>query len=145
MDSQAFNSLINNAALLLALAVLYDVAFSGSESNARWKQALVGVFVGLIGIALMLNPWILTPGLIFDTRSVLLSTAGLFFGAIPTAVAVIVTGLFRIYQGGFGALTGVTVILMTAGLGVAWGQWRHRFFDKPPGGLAAFCPGRRAG
>ena len=99
MDSQALNSLINNAALLLALAVLYDIAFSGVESNARWKQALVGLVIGLIGVALMLNPWILMPGLIFDTRSVLLSTAGLFFGAIPAAVAVVVTGLFRIYQG----------------------------------------------
>ena len=138
MDSQALNSLINNAALLLALVVLYDIVFSSAESNTRLKQALVGLFIGLIGMALMLNPWIFMPGLIFDTRSVLLSTAGLFFGAIPTAVAVVATGLFRVYQGGFGILTGVTVILITAGLGVAWRHQRRRFFSQPPDWLELY-------
>lgn len=144
MDSQALNSLINNAALLLALAVLYDVAFSGAESNTLGKQTLVGLVIGLIGVALMLNPWTLTPGLIFDTRSVLLSTAGLFFGAVSTTVAVVVTGLFRIYQGGFGTLTGVTVILITAGLGIAWRYGRRRFVSQPLGWLELYGFGAAA-
>ncbi|MCP5159674.1 MAG: PAS domain S-box protein [Gammaproteobacteria bacterium] len=123
---QALLSLVNNAALLLALAVLYDIASPGSEPNTRFKQVLIGVCIGLIGIVLMLNPWILAPGVIFDTRSVLLSTAGLFFGPVSAVIAATIASLFRIYQGGSGAWTGVIVIVVTTGLGLAWSHWRRR-------------------
>jgi len=78
----------------------------------------------------MLNPWQFAPGIVFDTRSIVLSLAGLFFGLIPTAIAAVMTSLFRIYQGGAGAWTGVAVIVTSAGLGVAWRhlrpRWRHK-------------------
>ncbi|MCB1770013.1 MAG: PAS domain S-box protein [Candidatus Competibacteraceae bacterium] len=133
MDPEVLTSLINNAALLLVLAVLYDLAFSDSEFNTFLKQALIGLCISLIAVALMLNPWVLAPGLIFDTRSVLLSVAGLFFGLIPSTIAAAIASLFRAYQGGPGAWTGVVVIMVTTGLGVAWSYWRRKPHQSPSG------------
>ncbi len=125
MSHAALIGLINNAALLLVLGVVYDATSSGLEApNTGLKQVLVGVGVGLIGVALMLSSWLLAPGVIFDARSVLLSVSGLFFGSLTTGVAVVISGLFRIYQGGIGVWMGVTVIVVTASLGVAWRHGR---------------------
>ena len=131
MSYAALIGLIGNAALLLALGVVYDAIFPDSEkSDTGFKQVLAGVVVGLIGMALMLSSWVLMSGAIFDARSVLLSVSGLFFGPLTTGVAVVISGLFQIYQGGLGAWMGVTVIVVTAGLGVAWRYGRRRTRKK---------------
>jgi PAS domain S-box-containing protein len=56
----------------------------------------------------------------FDTRSILLSISGLFFGLIPTAIAVLMTAIFRIWQGGGGVYMGVATIFTSSVLGLAW-------------------------
>lgn len=120
-------SLISNVGLLLALAVLYDLLLRRwSSVRVDALQLLLGVSIGLIGIAVMLTPWEWMPGLIFDTRSVLLGLSGLFFGPLPTVVAVLMTGSLRWYQGGIGAPVGIGVILTSAGIGLLWRQLRFR-------------------
>jgi PAS domain S-box-containing protein len=112
--------LINNAALLLALAVLYDT-LPLQRNERRWTQDIVsGVLIGLIGVAVMLTPWRFSEGVVFDTRSILLSITGLFFGLIPTLIATGMTCALRIYQGGDGVIMGVSVILTSASLGLIW-------------------------
>lgn len=81
----SFSGLLNNAALMLVLCVVYDTFGVYAISNKILRYCLTGVLVGLIGIAVMLNPWSLQPGVFFDTRWVLLSLCGLFFGLAPTA------------------------------------------------------------
>jgi len=127
MGEASFPVLVQNIALLLALVLIVDVI------SPRWPiaqrslgQVLVGIVIGAIGITLMLTPWVQAPGLVFDTRSVLLGISGLFFGGIPTLVAMAITVAFRIYQGGSGALTGVSVILATGTIGILWRQARKR-------------------
>ncbi len=67
MSYAALIGLIGNAALLLALGVVYDAIFPDSEkSDTGFKQVLAGVVVGLIGMALMLSSWVLMSGAIFD-------------------------------------------------------------------------------
>ena len=80
--------------------------------------------IGLIGIVLMLTPWILVPGLVFDTRSVMLSITGLFFGKLPTSIAMIITGIFRISIGGDGVWMGLAVILSSGLIGMLWNKFR---------------------
>ncbi len=131
MNSDTFMGLVNNAALLLALVVLYDF-LPPPPNTRRWMQAIVtGVLLGFIGIAIMLTPWRFSEGVIFDTRSILLSVTGLFFGLIPTVIAALMTGILRMVQSGDGALTGVAVILTSAGLGLGW-RYILRFWDKTP-------------
>lgn len=124
-------SLINNAALLLALGVLYDTLNLDPKLKSRWVKVLTGFFIGIIGITVMLTPWQFTPGVTFDTRSVLLSVTGLFFGFVTTTVAAVMASLFRFYQGGAGAWTGTGVIITSSVLGLAWRYHRHRWQNIP--------------
>ncbi|HZK88103.1 MAG TPA: HD domain-containing phosphohydrolase, partial [Anaerovoracaceae bacterium] len=63
-------------------------------------------------------------GVIFDTRSILISVSGLFFGYIPTIIAAVIISAYRILIGGTGAFTGVTVTVVTAGIGLIWHYFR---------------------
>jgi PAS domain S-box-containing protein len=118
--------LVNNAALLLALALLYhmlDFKFRVRKLPFL-KENFIGILLGGIGMAIMLNPMDFGQGVIFDTRSVLLCISGFFFGGIPTLVAMAMTAVFRLWLGGTGAWTGVTVIAASGGIGLAWRYFR---------------------
>lgn len=113
--------MIHNLTLLLATAYVFDLV------TARWPQkktihtqVFFGIFVGVIGMAAMTVPWAVAPGVIIDSRSILLSISGLFFGWIPTGVAMGMAGVFRMYQGGAGAWTGVAVIVFSGCIGIVW-------------------------
>lgn len=117
--------LINNIALLLALGLLYDTLLHKRRRiSTVGSPLLTGLFIGLLGLAIMMTPWTYVPGVVFDTRSVLLCVAGLFFGTIPTVVAVLVTALFRAYTGGVGMWTGIAVIFTSGAIGLIWRHYR---------------------
>lgn len=120
MSSDTFMGMVNNAALLLALAVLYDTLPLKRKERHQTLQIFTGVLIGLIGIAVMLTPWNFLEGVNFDTRSILLSLTGFFFGPLPTLVVAVMTIALRLVQGGVGDMTGVSVILTSAGLGLGW-------------------------
>jgi hypothetical protein len=127
VNTSTIVGLVNNAALLGALVLLYDmVGYRPEGGNRASRQAVTGLILGAIGVAVMLTPWQFTPGVVFDTRSVLLCVSGLFFGALPTLFATLMTGAFRLYTGGTGAWTGVAVIFTSGGIGLAWRHLRHR-------------------
>lgn len=126
MVESAFLPLLQNAGLLLALAVVYDlVADRASARIGRAGQVAAGLMIGAIGLAIMVTPWVAAPGVNFDTRSVLLAVSGLVFGVVPTAIAMALTAALRLAQGGAGALVGVSVILAAGSIGIAWRRWRH--------------------
>lgn len=119
--------LVQNAALLLAVAVVFDaVSLRVSFDRTRLQQAASGLVLGVIGISIMLTPWQFAPGIFFDTRTVLLNIVGLFFGAIPTMATLAVMIVWRVAQGGPAALTGIVGMLVAAGLGLLWREWRRR-------------------
>ena len=120
MNLESVSGLINNAALLLALALLYEILPLRKKSPSVLQQLITGGLIGGIAIAIMSTPWRFTSGVFFDTRSVLLSLSGLYFGWLPTVTAVLISALFRLYSGGSGALTGVGAIVISAALGSLW-------------------------
>lgn len=127
MSSASVIGLVNNAALLLALGILYDMLsypLRGGK-NPILQQILAGVVLGGVGIAIMLTPWDFGQGVVFDTRSVLLCIAGLFFGVVPTLLAVLMTSLFRLFSGGAGAWAGIAVIITSGGIGLIWRHFRR--------------------
>jgi PAS domain S-box-containing protein len=137
VSAQLFISLIYNTSLLLVLTAIYSgikfkIPFE-SALPSRTRDFLTGVLIGLIGVALMTSPWEFEPGIRFDARSILLSVTGLFFGVIPTALAVGITGAFRLFVDGAGELSGLGVIFTSAGLGLIWQHWRPDL--KLKGGL----------
>ncbi|WP_418357521.1 hypothetical protein ACNH6B_16220 [Shewanella basaltis] len=60
MDS--FFSLLNNAVLLLALVVIFDAVRIQHFASTQYKSILSGIFIGIIAISVMSNPWELRPG-----------------------------------------------------------------------------------
>ena len=133
-EGNSYLTLLQNIAFLLALVLIFDLLrVKVRKQNIFAQKVFIGVLVGGTGILIMLTPWVLSPGIVFDTRSVLLSTSGLFFGATPTLVAMAITAALRIYQGGGGALTGVLVILATGTLGIIWHYQRKSTLIKVKG------------
>ncbi len=113
--------LAQNVALLLALVVVFDtIALRFRSGRFLLRKVGLGLVLGTIGLGVMLTPMVLVPGVVFDTRSVLLGISGLFFGSLPTFIAMAITAAFRFYQGGSGAVTGVLVILATGSMGILW-------------------------
>jgi len=131
MNQSLIIGLLQNASILLAFAVLYDLfSLKKDGSKPLLNQFGVGLILGILGIILIATPWTLVPGITFDTRSILLSVTGLFFGPLPTLVAVVLTGAYRIYLGGNGIFMGLAVIVSSAGVGLLWRHFRPRWDQK---------------
>lgn len=127
MSGELTRSLIVNVSLLLVLSVLYNTLLAKAFSHTKSYKMITGAIMGFLGILLMINTVSLSEGVIFDTRSILISVSGLFFGYIPTIIAAVIISGYRIFIGGVGAFTGVTVTVVAACIGLIW---RHFRIDK---------------
>ncbi|MFU8793615.1 MAG: HD domain-containing phosphohydrolase [Acholeplasmataceae bacterium] len=116
---------VENAILLLALLLLYQATDINITESKKHKQALIGLLIGLFMILIMMNPWRLTEGVIFDSRSVLMGVTGLFFGPIATLIAAVIGGLYRISIGGQGVYVGVSTIFLSGFIGLYWCKIKH--------------------
>ncbi|HSM23865.1 MAG TPA: LytS/YhcK type 5TM receptor domain-containing protein [Anaerolineaceae bacterium] len=131
IDEPSFLKLLQNISFLLSLILIFDLLqFKVSKRKVFAKNLLIGILVGGIGVLIMLTPWVLSPGIVFDTRSVLLGVSGLFFGTIPTVIAMIITAALRLYQGGAGALMGLLVIFFSGSVGILWHHLRKEPLSK---------------
>jgi len=90
MDSVLMRDMILNASLLLTISIIYNSLFIKQLKKKKLYDALMGVVIGIVGILLMTNAVDVSSGIIFDTRSILISTTGMFFGFIPTLTAVLI-------------------------------------------------------
>jgi PAS domain S-box-containing protein len=122
-----FFSLIYNAALLLSVGLFYDLFCRGKQaSSTRIIQLIFGLIIGGVTIVLMATPAHWAPGIIFDTRSILLSLVGLFFGYVPTLTAMAIGVGYRLHLGGGGTLVGVATIVSSGLIGLTWRHYRFR-------------------
>jgi len=125
MKESILIGLLQNAALLLAFSMLYqNVWIKNEASKSISAKIIVGLVLSSIGVILMSTPWMMVPGITFDMRSVLLSVSGLFFGPIPTIIAMFITGIVRIAIGGDGLWMGLAVILTSGTIGLLWRKFR---------------------
>lgn len=109
---EALLALIQNVAILLAAILVFDLfPTRGRLQDTIGNRLVLGAVLGVLVVVVMLTPWKLAPGVVFDTRSVLISVSGLFFGTLPTLLCMAMSAAYRLYQGGQGAFTGVLVIL----------------------------------
>ena len=123
MDREALYALINNVALLLSLSIIYEITYLASTRLRRLQPYISGCFIAIICIIIMSVPFTLQSGIIFDTRSILISVTALTFGPIPTVIVVIAALAARIVISGAGTLSGIAVIISSALIGLAWRRW----------------------
>lgn len=120
-------ALLYNTALLMVLVLFFDLITSHRRLEWRWPaQLLGGAVVGFLGVGLIAAAYVVEPGVVFDTRSVLLCVSGLFLGPIPTAVAMGMTAGYRLILGGAAAWPGVAAIVLSGGLGLLWRHFRRK-------------------
>lgn len=125
MKNSIIIELIQNAAILLAFAMLYENFWVKNEnSKSIGAKIIMGFILSGIGVVLMFTPWTWAPGMIFDTRSVMISIAGLFFGTIPTIITMTITGIIRLLIGGDGKWMGIAVIISSGIIGLLWRNFR---------------------
>ena len=124
--------LLYNLSALVAISVLsgfIDLRFS----PFRWKgKVLQGLLFGVAALIGMHYPFVLTEGIIFDGRSVVISMAAAFFGPISGLIAAFIALLYRYFVvGGSGVLTGALVIILSFLIGWAFYIYRrHKQLDK---------------
>ncbi|MEX2181739.1 MAG: ATP-binding protein [Gemmatimonadaceae bacterium] len=123
--------LVHNAALLLAIVLIFDVRDRWAIGALSRRGTLVldlatGAAVGVAALLILWSGVRVAAGGLVDTRSVLFFISGLYLGAVPTLVAAVMGILGRVFLvGGPAAATGVAVIVTSAGIGLLWRNFRR--------------------
>jgi diguanylate cyclase (GGDEF)-like protein/PAS domain S-box-containing protein len=112
--------LIQSVALLITLCVLQVFVARFAHDNRLIGKVLSGALFGGICVIGMLLPVEVTPGVIIDPRSVILSMAGLFGGPIVAAITAVIAITYRLFVGGDGVYVGVVVVLACTSFGLAY-------------------------
>ena len=121
METQIFIEFAHSASLLLAAVLIFDlISVESSGGQSPWRQVATGVALGMIGVVILMTTMTLSPGVVFDARSILIGITGLFFSPLATAVAAGIVSGCRFWIGGTGALTGVAVIVASGAVGILW-------------------------
>ncbi|MDD3972803.1 MAG: LytS/YhcK type 5TM receptor domain-containing protein, partial [Clostridia bacterium] len=123
-------ALITNAALLVVFSLIHEVIYLLPSKYKRMQPILSGFIISLICFAIMNIPFKLSPGIIFDTRSILISVTALIFGPIPTVITVITASITRLVMDGTGMLPGISVIVTSAAIGLIWRKWIYQKSSK---------------
>ncbi len=119
--------LLQNIALLIALAAAYQIIGARFRHRSLGYNVLSGLLFGAVGIIGMMSPVTFAPGVILDGRSIIMAVAGFIGGPIVALVAAISNSLFRwLWIGGSGTFVGVMVILEAALFGILFHEWHKR-------------------
>ncbi len=118
--------LVQNLALLVALAALFQRIGARVRQTTLRRRILSGLLFGAVGVVGMATPVRLLPGIIFDGRSVILAVAGIFGGPVVAGTAALACAAYRLALGGAGTVMGLAVIVEAATLGAAAETVRRR-------------------
>ncbi len=133
MEGSMVLGLLQNTAILISFSMIYDYFWSRYDHpRAVGLNIVAGLIMGFFGVILIMTPWNMSPGIVFDVRSVLLSISGLFLGAIPTVIAMLITSAFRVIVGGGGMWMGISVIVSAGTIGILWRYLRPGWTRKRP-------------
>lgn len=122
-----FIALVNNIALLLAMSICHSFILQTFRYKTFGYTVASGCLFGIVTIAGMMNPYVLTEGIIFDGRSLVASIAGLFGGPVAATLVVLFGGLYRwLGIGGDGVWMGIVVLIVSAAWGVLFHYLRNR-------------------
>ena len=115
-----------NILFLLILSVVYSTYPFRDHSKLFSHTPLIGFVIGLLGILFMFNPLVIEQGVQFDSRSIIAGVSAMTFGFVPSLIGAIMMALFRIYLGGAGVLSGVSLIFVSFAIGSIWHKARFK-------------------
>ena len=130
MNFKTFLELLDNAEFLLILVVIYEISSIFLIKFKKMNLIIKGILIGLIGIIIMTVPYEFSSGLVFDTRSILLSSTAFIFSSSTLFISALMMILYRIYMGGIGAFPGVLVITSVSLIGFFWKKYVFKHTQK---------------
>ncbi|MGH0052798.1 MAG: HD domain-containing phosphohydrolase [Sphaerochaetaceae bacterium] len=117
-------NILFNIAIMLSLSLFFTLYQYRSIMIPIRHQILIGVLEGVLGLLVLSKPFLLTEGIRFDTRSILLLVSGMFFGWIPTIIAGSIMAVYRIILAGTGLIAGLLIIITSSVIGIVWHHTR---------------------
>ncbi len=87
--------IIYNLAILVAISIIASFVDRRLRDKIILRQVLQGLIFGTTAIVGMLKPFVLTEGLFFDGRSVVISTCALFYGPVGGSISALMTLVVR--------------------------------------------------
>lgn len=130
MNARIFFELLDNAELLLVLVVIYEIGSIFLSKYRKIRSLLSGIMIGLIGIVIMSLPYEFMSGLVFDTRSILISATAITFSLPSLIISALIMLIYRIYLGGVGVLPGILVITSISIFGLLWNHFIFKRVNK---------------
>lgn len=100
-----------NVLMLFAVVVAYSISNYEVRTERLLSKIAIGLVIGSIGIIILLNPFLYREGIMFDTRTVLLSLTAFYFSIETAIIASLITIGLRIHLGGSGVLFAIIIIL----------------------------------
>lgn len=118
--------LTQNIALIVALTVLHQFVLRRWRPSSSIYTIVSGLLFGAVGLIGMMTPITLAPGLIYDSRSIMLSTAGMFGGPVVGLISAVMCTVYRFSIGGMGMWVGIGTIVTSTLLGIGMHHLRRR-------------------
>ncbi len=122
--------IIENVIILFAICYIYIAGNISLKRHKNLYNIVAGLILGAASIFIMFDGFLLdqTNGMILDTRSIIFSTAGLFFSPISVVISAVLGILYRIFFiGGPGMWPGTIIIVVSSLLGVFWNSiWKKK-------------------
>lgn len=118
--------ILTNMALLLSVSVVY-ATYPFKDRRKDGKEGLLAGFaLGACGLLVMFAPYTLAEGVVFDSRTILLTVSAMAFGTIPSLVCLAMMAAYRIWVGGVGMLSGVLNMGISVSVGLLWHLLRYK-------------------
>ncbi len=128
--------LTHNIAQLLALIFLYSFAYPMlARFSRRVINGINGVLFGSFAVIAMMQPVMITPGVFYDGRTVVIAIAGFYAGPIPALIAAAMVCLYRTSVGGAGMYGGIASALSAALLSIVVRYYLLRRGQQRPSNL----------
>lgn len=112
--------ILYNLSIIIAFTVFSDSVHRLIKSNKQTAIIFQGILFGIASVIAMMNPFVLSEGLIFDGRSIVLSLCTLFFGPIAGLISLAFSLTYRAYIGGSGLIVGELVSTASVLIGMAF-------------------------
>ncbi len=114
-----FLGLFNNLAIFIVLIAVYGFLIKYYENSKWWtKQIALGCAFGFFAICCMYVKIPVAEGVIVDQRNAIVTLSGIFGGPISAVLCAACAGLYRIYLGGKGVLSGFIGVWLAAVAGM---------------------------
>jgi PAS domain S-box-containing protein len=113
MEHQSmYLNFLQNAAIIVAMSAFYSLIIRTGQRESLRLKVSIGILFGLTTIVGMQVPFKYAPGIIYDGRSIVLSTAGFFGGWLGVFIPMIIAGAYRAHLGGPGVWAGLATIVL---------------------------------